>query len=176
MKIRPLALVLSLTLPLAIPLGVQAQNSQVALNQSAQPTEEIYITAERMARTQMMNAEKHAYDIFNKYNDEKRFHISCSIRELTGTKLEGQVCDAGFKLDALAQHGRDFLDTYRTYMTEIQLDGSSPVQIPVDVLIASQQQAYKEKLQQVAKAHPEFVEAISQYIKARDSYLNKFDK
>jgi hypothetical protein len=121
----------------------------------------VIITGERhvyQLRTQMMEAEKQAYDIFNSLNDEPRFDISCSKHAPTGSRIEKQICLPGFQLEAYQQHALQYLETLRP-------DGSNfAIQYqPQEVRIASQQEDYRRKLKQVAEEHPEFLDALMRY-------------
>ena len=54
------------------------------------PPEEITITTQRtklQLRLQLWEAEEKAYDVFNSFNDEKRFDIKCYLHEPTGTRI-----------------------------------------------------------------------------------------
>lgn len=136
--------------------------------------EEILITGERplqQLRTQMWNAEKQAYDIFNKFNNESRFNITCQMHQPTGTRIERQICRPNFVAEATAAHGQAFLENYRALLDPGTTTGSnSALQIPQAAAIASQQRKYQEKMRQVAEEHPEFLNAIIQYSELRQRY------
>lgn len=164
-------------LPLACCLSLFAQGQSVstaAPEERRVPTEEVLVTGDRSVmqlRIQMMNAEKQAYDIFNQYNDEKRFEIHCRMHQPTGTRIQRQVCQAGFEIEATSNHAqayyadlRDYLDPYTSPNT------SQTVQVPQAVSIASMQRKYKEKIRQVAEEHPDFLNAVIEYGALRQRY------
>jgi hypothetical protein len=152
------------TLSLSLIASAQANETPPASDLRSLP-EEVMVTSNRelyTLRTQMLDAEKRAYDVFNKFNDEKRFRISCSISEPTGTRLRRQVCAPEFQIQATTIHARGFLDSMRDADT-----------IPNNIMdvgtrIASQQKDYQQKMQQVALENPEFLDAIVEYSQLRE--------
>ena len=151
----------------------QENDNQQTEGPQRQP-EEILITGERslqQLRTQMWNAEKQAYDIFNQFNDESRFNIICRMHQPTGTRIERQTCRPNFVANATAVHGQAFLESYRNLLDPSSPTGNSPApQASQAATIASQQKEYQEKMQQVAEEHPEFLNAIIQYSELRQRY------
>lgn len=136
--------------------------------------EEILIIRDRTVmnlRLQMLDAEKNAYDIFNKFNDEKRFVISCSEQQATGTILKTQICQPEFVRTASTNHARDYLDYLRAERDPYGID-YRPVQAsqPREFVVASQQKEYRQKIRQVAEEHPEFLEAIIRYTEILEQY------
>ena len=86
------------------------QESELA---SSSPPEEITITTQRtklQLRLQLWEAEEKAYDVFNSFNDEKRFDIKCYLHEPTGTRIKRQVCTPEFQLIATREQARDRLN------------------------------------------------------------------
>lgn len=168
MSIRRATLVFALCLPLC------AQAQQEAPAQDLQdPPEEVLIIGKRyllQLRLQMVEAEKNAYAIFNQFNDEKRFKISCSIHEPTGTRFKKQICQPDFERAATTAHGQAFLENYRAYLDPDTDDHTSVLSPPQEVVIASQQKEYKKKLRQVAEQNPEFLQALIQYSEIREQY------
>jgi len=136
--------------------------------------EEVVITGGRGLmdmRLQLLEAEKRAYAVFNAFNDEKRFHISCNMHQPTGTRLEQQVCQAAFELEASRVHGLIFLDSLCDVMCLNRGDGQShTVHVPQEIMIASQMDAYRRKLREVAEQHPEFLDALIEYTQLREDY------
>lgn len=171
MDIRLVTIVIALCLPLSA-LAQQDESSPAQERQDQ--TEEVLVIGDRsllQLRTRMMKAEKNAYDIFNKFNDEGRFRISCSMHQPTGTRFETQICQPDFELEATAAHGRDYWESLRALLDPDNLDYSPPVQAqPQEAVIARQLPAYKRKIRQVAEEHPEFLEAVIQYSRTREQY------
>ena len=155
MRIRLSAIALTLCLsPWA--LGQQDASSQRQERQTL--PEGVTVIGERSRselRVQMWEAEKNVYNIFNQFNDEKRFHVSCSMQQSTGTRIKRQVCNVGFELEATRDHAQSFL----AYMNGM-MGANSP---PVEAVIASHLPEYRDKMRQIAQEHPEFREAIIQY-------------
>lgn len=175
MNVRNTTIVFMLCLPYCA-LAQQGEHSPAQEEARGMP-EEITVTGERslpQLRLQMMDAEKRAYDVFNKFNDEKRFNISCSMHQPTGTRFESQVCQPEFQIQATRAHGQAFLETYRTFLEPFQggpvTDGSSSASMSVGGAIASQLPDYQRKIRQVAEEHPEFLEAVIQYSGMRERY------
>ena len=170
--------VILLVSTLGMPLSAAAQNAPA----SNEEPEEIIVVGQRTVmklRLEMWNLEKRAYEVFNTFNDEKRFDISCSAHQISGTRVERQLCQPEFEIQALAQHGRGYLDSYRAFMEGCYMgnceippptDGAPTVSAPATVVIASQQQAYRAKMKQIAEEHPEFLEALIDYSEARARY------
>jgi hypothetical protein len=159
---------------LSIPLFVQAQQDEPIAGQEprAQPIEEVLVTGERFMyqlRTQMMEAEQKAYEIFNQFNDEKRFNISCSTHQPTGSRIQRQVCQPGFQLDASRLHASQYVESTREALGQ---GGSSFTvqQQPQEAIVASQMEDYRRKLREVAQENPEFLDAIIRYSELRERY------
>lgn len=137
--------------------------------------EEIVITGGQpvwQLRRDMLVAERRAYDVFNQYNDEKRFETRCSTVEGTGSRFRDQACMPSFELEAYREHSRQYLDSLRTAYGAYGPDGSSytAVFIPQEAQIASQTAAYRAKLRQIAAEHPEFLQALAEYTRARENF------
>lgn len=171
MSVRMTALALALGMPLAAP----AQPDESSREQEPQALpEEVLIIGERsmlQLRTQMWAAEKMAYDIFNRFNDESRFSISCSQHQPTGTRIARQICQPEFQRGATAAHGRAYWESYRALLDPNNLDYSPQVtHQPAEAVIARQQPEFQRKMRQVAEEHPEFLEALIQYGEIRKMY------
>jgi hypothetical protein len=165
----------ALVLTLFFPCCVSAQQRESGdSNESKSKPEEIVIIGERALRMQMMAAERKAYDIFNQFNDEKRFNISCSISKPIGTHFEKQTCSPAFQITATKEHAQTYFDEYRAFLDTWTL--GIPYNMPSntyespEVAIPRQRAAYKLKMKEVAEQHPEFLEAIKEYAKLREQY------
>ncbi|MCC6201503.1 MAG: hypothetical protein IT494_00685 [Gammaproteobacteria bacterium] len=139
--------------------------------------EEVTITAPRATRSQrlqLQRAEQRAYDLFNRYNDDKRFRISCSEEAPTGSKFKRQVCQPEFEQQALRAHGQAYLDSVQAMLDPGRADeGTIPSAIPVAAAIAAQQPALRRKMKQVAEQHPDFLEAVIEYGRLRQQYQGR---
>lgn len=161
---------------LSLLFSLPAPPSQAALPDTSPRNlpEEVVITGANdlvQLRMQMLEAERKAYDAFNEFNDEKRFHISCRMHQPTGTRLERQVCQAAFELEATRVHGRIYLDSLCDVLCFGRSDGQShTVHMPQEIVIASQLDAYRRKLRQIAAEHPEFLNALMEYTQSRENY------
>ena len=172
----------TICLALCIPLCALAQPEGPAQAQQGQEKpEEIDVIGYRtrlQLRLEMMAAEKFAYDVFNQFNDEKRFDISCSMQTRTGTNIESatQFCQPGFEIEALRAHAQDYFENTRDMLNQfaagapVPIETKPPMHIPTQAVIASQQREYRRKMKQVAEEHPEFLEAIIQYSEIRELY------
>jgi hypothetical protein len=156
-----------LLLAFCIPSGVLAQPAADIEPQALLP-EEVLVTGERQVyqlHSKMLEAEKQAYDIFNSLNDEPRFDISCSTHAPTGSRIKQQVCLPGFQLDAYQQHALQYLETLRPDGSNFAIQSQ-----PQEVVIASQQEAYRSKLKQIAEEHPEFLDALIEFTELKERY------
>jgi len=175
MDIRIAAMVFALGMTLS---ATAQQVRSVQMQELQTRPEEIVITGERsVLRTQMMETEKRAYEVFNKFNDEKRFNISCSMHQPTGTHFSRQVCEPDFVTEATAEHGQDFLADWsasndpRTFAFSSDINHTSQVtHLPMEAVIGSQLPDYHRKIKQIAEQHPEFLQAVIEYSKIRDQY------
>jgi hypothetical protein len=108
----------------------------------------------------MHDAEKTAYEVFNSFNDEKRFDISCRTEEPLGTRFKRQLCQPAFEIDALRTHARHYFENTREMLNQfaagaaVPVENTPPVYVPAEFLIASQQAAYRRKMREVAAQHP----------------------
>jgi len=169
---RTATLLFSLCLPLIA--SVQANEAPPSSNLRDLP-EEVMVTGDRelyILRTQMLDAEKRAYEVFNKFNDEKRFNISCSTSQPTGTRFKRQSCSPEFQIQATTIHARGYYDTLRDHLDLFSTEGNT---IPNNIMdvgsrIALQQGAYQQKLRQVAEENPEFLNALIEYSQLRERY------
>ena len=142
--------------------------------------EEVVITGSRalqQLRTQMLEAEKAAYQVFNQFNDEKRFNITCSEHEYTGSHFRKQDCVTEFEIQATSAHGRQYLESYQNFIDAWisggrlpVTDGSPPPPVPYQALITEGQREFRKKLRQVAEEHPEFLAAIVHYSEIQQRY------
>ena len=156
----------TITLILCLPFFSQAQQNESSAAKEAQDLpESIQVIGDRsimQLRVQMMEAEKKAYEIFNKFNDEKRFEIHCTMHNPTGSRINRQVCTTGFENEASRVHAQAYYDD--------MFGTSNTVHVPFEVLVASQQEAYKKKIKQVAEENPEFLNAVIQFSEMRQRY------
>ena len=172
-----------LILTLCFPFLVLAQ--PLELEEAQSPPEAIQVIGDRsimQLRIQMMEAEKKAYDIFNQFNDEKRFNIHCTMHQPTGTRIERQVCTTNFESEATRTHAQAYFENTRETLGAMAAcstsgSGCQPptfsfpmLYAPAEVMIASQQKEYKQKIKQVAEENPEFLEAIIQFSEVRQRY------
>lgn len=150
----------------------QVEHPEAQGDQSA--SDEMVVLGQRALfrlRLQMWDAEKHAYEVFNRFNDEERFNISCSMHQPTGTRIRRQVCQPRFEADAMRAHARDYYANLRDLFDPDTPDNASPRQHqPAEFVIASQREDYRRKMRQVAENHPEFLEALVRYSETRDRY------
>lgn len=179
-----------ISVQLSLSFSVEAQsdqnNSSTANKpETGQAIEEIVITAEKSAfqlRQEVWQAEQKAYEVFNKYNDERRFEIHCSMQASTGSRFERQVCRPNFEINANRLHAQNSLETYRTLLEPyaipggggINSDGSSSASVNTQAIISSQRKAYRQKMRTVAEEHPEFLAAIIRYSELQAQYENAF--
>ena len=93
------------------------------------------------------------------------------MQQLTGTRLEKQICQPAFERKAMREHALDYLENLRALFDPYTLDDSPFVEYqPVEAEIARHQGDFKQKMKQVAEEPPEFLEAIIQYSKLRGQY------
>jgi hypothetical protein len=145
--------------------------------------EEIIVTGQRLRfelRLQMQDAERAVYNLFNELNDEPRFKISCSMHEITGTRLASQVCQPEFERIALAQEGQDYLAAYRAFReAQSCADCVAPepftMAMPAAGIIAPQQRELQRKMREVADEHPEFIDALVRFVEAKGRYEKSRD-
>lgn len=130
------------------------------------------MTGERSAfplRLQIESAEKLAYETFNKFNNERRFDVSCSVVAPIGSRLKQQVCQPEFELQALRGHAQDYLYSMpgRTLLPDGSINQSFQ---PMEAQIARQRPAFRQKLKEVAEEHPEFLEALVRLARLQEEY------
>ena len=134
--------------------------------------EEVVITSQQPLyelRSRMWEAEQEAYSLFNQFNDDKRFEIQCTRRAPTGSRISRQDCDTAFERQANAEHAAAYTESVRAALGQ----GGSPFampSVPREAAIARHQRAYKAKMQEIAREHPEFLEAIVAYSELRERY------
>jgi hypothetical protein len=173
----------SALIALFIPLAVAAQDVSVPqpVTESAQSPEEIVIVGQRsilQLRLQMLDAEKLAYDVFNGFNDDRRFKISCAQQQGAGSYIRNQVCQPEFIIEVQAQSARAFMDSRSHFVihNSAQNPGAPPpAEVPAtplhtEALIAARQRAFQRKMREVAEEHPEFLDAMVHYSEARNAY------
>ena len=153
-----------------LPASAQLTDSPGAGQQNV--PEEIVITGERSTmqlRIQLMEAEKQAYEVFNQFNDDKRFNISCSLSAPTGSRLLRQICQAEFEIQAMRGHAQDYYDSMPGPGRPPQ--GSVTKQHPpLAAELHRHQQAYRDKMRQIAEDHPEFLDALARYATLNQEY------
>lgn len=167
---------------LSLPPNAIAQENDAGgrSDDSSSHPEEITIKGERpqfQLREELWSAERKAYELFNRFNDERRFEISCGMRQPTGTRFETQICQPRFVQEATSANGQAFLESYRRFLEPYIIgegapatDGSSSSSMPAEIRIASQQPQYQKKMREIAEQHPEFLDAIIRYSEIRSRY------
>lgn len=127
-------------------------------------------------RQEMLSAEREAYNIFNQFNDEKRFITTCDKTQPTGTRFTYQSCQPEFVRRATADYARDHLESYREFINEfVDKDsnfGYTPQMTaqPPQAVIAGQQEDYQQKMRQIAEDHPEFLDALIRFTEAKAAF------
>ena len=147
-----------LTNSIVLPFNAVARDNEIAAEKSTAEPEEITVTGKRplfQLRQELWRAEKAAYDVFNQFNDEARFKIHCNLHEPTGTRIRTQVCTPEFQLRATREHAQNYFYSFGQFA-------------PMEVQIASQMEAYRRKMREVAEENPEFLEAIIRYSEVRE--------
>jgi len=164
----------TLTLSLSLSILASAQDVYSLPKPPQELPEEVVITGDRslgQLHTRMLEAEKKAYDLFNQFNDEKRFRISCNQHRPTGSLLKNQICQAEFEREATRGHARDYWENLRALYDPYSPYSDPHVAAPAqEAMIASQQREYRKKLKQVAEEQPEFLDAIIQYSELQAQY------
>lgn len=162
---------------LCLPLAVVAQQDQEAASPPSsaetQPEEMVIRggSSVQRIRARMLAAERQLYDLFNQLNDEDRFNVSCSSHQPTGTRFREQVCLPRFVRDATSAHGRHYWETYRAFLDPYTpAEGVYYTHEPMQTTIASQQEAFQDKMREVARNNPEFVEALAQHSRFVEQY------
>jgi hypothetical protein len=178
MDIRTATLLCVLCLPEA---ALAAQQEDSATAEAGEEPEEVIVTGQRVRfalRLQMEDAERAVYNLFNEFNDEPRFEISCELHAITGTTLKTQVCQTEFERRALSQEGQDYLAAYRAFIDVVAAGGDpanqnySPptMSAPSALIIAPQQGELQSKMREIAETHPEFVDALVRFVEAKGRY------
>lgn len=173
MSAQGFAIAILMLFPLICFAAAQDKGSSgLAEKGPADIVEEILITGDRSFRARLMSAEVRAYDLFNQFNDDGRFHISCAKQSATGTRIESQTCAPQFVLDARQSHARDYRSSLANFLDPHGVpDGSvSPQSSPAEAVIAGHLPAYRLKMKQIAEEHPEFLQALIEYSNLKDSY------
>lgn len=156
-----------------MPVGAFAQNGATA-PESVETPEEVIVIGNRNVlelRLQMYDLERAAYEMFNQFNDERRFEISCGEQEPTGTRFKNQLCQPHFVREAAAQHGRAYWENLRAYMDGYSADKDPPRPGETYEFAVNRQLAdYRAKIKEVAEKYPEFLEAVKRYAESRQQY------
>lgn len=154
------------------------RRSRESGNPSTEPAEEIVVVGQRPItelRMQVMESERELYNLFNEFNDDRRFDVSCSTWQPTGTRLEEQICQPEFEIQATSAHARVYAQELMAFINPGSCGGCPVTQFqvantPVAVEIARQQPEFQRRMQQAAKEHPEFLEALAKHTEARKQY------
>ncbi len=135
-------------------------------------------------RLQMLNAEREVYDLFNQLTDEPQFEIECARHNITGTRLQAQVCQPVFERQALTLEAQDHLAAYRAFLDAAASGGGfgegasnamenySPMTsaAPSASIIRSQQRRLQREMKALTEEHPEFTEALVEYVNLKVRY------
>jgi len=141
-----------------------------------QAPEEIIVTGERLKfqlRLQMLEAESAAYALFNQFNADDRFEISCSVQQATGSRMKEDTlhCQPEFEIQAHRAHSRDYLESLRLFYDGSSIDKNAPIASqPFAAVIAAHQREYRDPLKRVAEEHPEFLQALVKYSELKSQY------
>lgn len=142
-----------LTLPLALSGAANGWAQQPA---AAEQVEEIVIVGQRTLsalRRQVEDAELQVYDVFNKLNEDRRYDIHCQMVAPIGSNIKRRRCAPQFADDAERDEALAFLD-------------GRPV-IPAATVISEQNGVLHERMAALARANPEFLEALRAHSEAR---------
>lgn len=161
------------TLLLCLPVSVLAQQGDTSPTAETEP-EEMVIRGDsplHQIRAQMLSAEEQVYELFNQLNDEARFNVTCDIHQPTGTRFREQACLPRFVRDATRDHGRHYWETYRTFLDpHTPNEGVYYTHAPMQTQIASQQEAFRDKMREVARDNPAFLEALARHSRLVEHY------
>jgi hypothetical protein len=197
MKCRHVTLLASLLF--STPWVAQAQQP-VQPAPEAEPTEGIddYVVVQGwrhpvQLRMRMVEAELAVYDLFNQFNDDASLRLECFKRTIGGTRLQTTDCAPRFESQALAEEGRDALEVMRAYLNGVamsegnfapgaqndtgrsntaQFINYAPTTMgrPADLMIKAGQGRLQDKMDEIAAEHPEFVEAVVEYVESKTRY------
>ena len=157
----------------------KAAGSDASSNQE-KPMEEITVIGQRQIfslRKQVIQAEDHAFEIFNALNDDDDYDVHCEMRAPIGTHIKKRICLPNFYHKAAMVEGQ-------SYISQIYGYTNYPVAAPTARSVAGIKfPIFKQKVREVAIKHPEMLAALRRLYelneklkKTRNTYHGVVDK
>ena len=133
--------------------------SNAAAN-AQEPMEEITVIGQKQLFTlhkQIVQAEDHAYEIFDRLNDDDDYDIHCRMVAFTGTRIKQRVCLPNFYRQATAAEAQQYLGL-------IGETDYAPVVPSSQNVFAYKIPILKAKVVKLATEHPEMLEALRKLV------------
>jgi len=124
--------------------------------QQEEPIEEITVTGQRIIlslRKQIIEAEDHAFEIFNELNDDDLYDITCRSVKRYNSNIKKRVCLPNYYHRATADNASEYLGLIGLYIDSVP----SP---SVKNVTAYQHPIFKKKVQKLATENPELLDAL----------------
>lgn len=165
MKVFIIFAITGLALPVAAADDNQPANSTgaTATDQAVQQKdvmEEVTVIGQKQIftlRKQIIQAEDHAFEIFNILNDDDEYDIHCEMVARTGTRIRKRMCLPNFYREATAAEAQEFLG-YVGVTTYI------PVAPSLQNVIAYKFPIFKSKVKKMALENPNMFDALKKLI------------
>ena len=162
---------------LSFSFTVHAQDAPL---QAEEDTVEIIVTGKSRfnLRELAMEKEEAVYDIFNSLVDDKQFKITCKWENRYLSHIKSWGCMPEFERVAEQAKAQGVLGEMASVLGSPGAMNAGSVAeslyLPPDFAIQKGQAEMKEKMRQVANESPEFVDALIQYVEAKENYKETF--
>ena len=147
-------------------LTPQVESISREVSEQEEPIEEIMVTGQRIIlnlRQQIIQAEDHAFEIFNALNDDDMYDIHCRMEAQIGSNIKKRLCLPNYYHRATANNALEYLSSIVT--CGMPWDGCSApisptISTPVKLVSAYRQPIFKEKVKELAKENPELLDEL----------------
>ena len=121
-------------------------------------------------RAELHLAEENVFEMFNSLNSSDEFDIHCVDQSQAGTRIKRRVCKPNYAKDLRSQATQRWLNSGDANTT----DGQNFV--PMSAQIQAKEKQLRAEMELLVMQHPEFLEAVAEYDRARKVMAEEQDK
>lgn len=121
-------------------------------------------------RAELHLAEENVFEMFNSLNSSDEFDIHCVDQSQAGTRIKRRVCKPNYAKDLRSEATQRWLNSGDANAT----DGQNFV--PMSAQIQAKEKQLRAEMELLVMQHPEFLEAVAQYDRARKVMAQEQEK
>lgn len=121
-------------------------------------------------RAELHLAEENVFDMFNSLNSNDEFDIHCRDQSQAGTRIKRRVCKPNYAKGLRSEATQRWLNSGDANTT----DGQNFV--PMSAQIQAKEKQLRAEMELLVMQHPEFLEAVAEYDRARKVMAEEQEK